>query len=186
MEASRVFGRRGGVSTVGRLATRRLGDSIPRVLVNSAIGIRIHVGRNRGREVRIFRNAIVTGGGDNVTRAFAIHHMSCNINIRHMFPMRSPSITGIRLMHGNHIHETGLCCLHSEINGTTGIGRGVWPGGVSVRKKQICALSPFTFVEWLVYLAIGAVLGWAILVLTIGLLQGGQRLGGPLALGEGL
>lgn len=102
-----------------------VGGRLPSFSVNSAIGMNIHVERNGAREIRVFRKAIVTVGNSNVSGAFAIHHMSCNMNIRHIFPLRSTGISSIRIVHGNGIHHTGLCCLHSHINGTTGIGRSV-------------------------------------------------------------
>lgn len=62
-------------------------------------------------------------------RAFAMHHVSCNMNMREAFLVRSPHLTGVRIGHRNVIHHTGLFCLHKLSNGTTEVGREGWGRG---------------------------------------------------------
>lgn len=108
---------------VHSVRTRRLGASLPRVCINSAIHINIHVRRNNGRQVRPCRNAIVTVHGNNVGHSVAMHGVFRKINIRQMFLLRTPGLTSVGMLHQNGTHHTGLCCLHSHINGTAQLGR---------------------------------------------------------------
>lgn len=115
----------GGVSLVG--VTRRTftaNGRRPSFGTNSAVAITCHVIRNDGRHMRLCHNIIVGVTKRNSGGHFAIHGVSKAMNIRHVFPVRSPTVSDVAIGGINGIHHTGLCCLHTLANGGTEVRRG--------------------------------------------------------------
>ncbi len=112
------------VGVTRRTFTANGRNRIPTFGTNSAMAMTCHVIRNGGRHMRLCHNMMVGVSNRNCGGHFAIHGVSNAMNIRHVFPVGSPTVSDVMIGGINGIHHTGLCCLHTLANGGTHVGRG--------------------------------------------------------------